>query len=72
MFHDANAWLLAPERQPDSNKGTAVITGHGPALPDEHVVRLFKIEDDGLAHVAATNTIANGQFRFDFAYFWCG
>lgn len=49
----------------DINVGTAVISCHGEALPDEYVVRLFKIEDDGLAHVVATDTIANGQFRFE-------
>ncbi len=42
-----------------------MITGHGPALPDEYVVRLYKIEDDGLAHFVATDTIANSQFRFE-------
>ncbi len=53
------------EQVTDANNGTAVITGHGPALPDEYVVSLFKIEDDGLAHIVATDSIANSQFRFE-------
>lgn len=58
------AGMFAAEEN-NANNSNAVITGHGPALPDEYVVRLFKIEDDGLAHVVATDTIANGQFRFE-------
>ncbi len=42
-----------------------MITGHGPTLPNEYVLSLFKCEDDGTAHVVATDSIANGQFRFE-------
>ncbi len=62
--HDAKALLSAPEREPDAVKNTAVITGHGPALPDEYVVRLVKWKD-GHGDYVATDTIANGQFRFE-------
>lgn len=56
---------LSQEKLTDANNGIAVITGHGAALPEEYVVRLYKIEDDGLAHVVATDTIANSQFKFE-------
>ncbi len=63
--HDAKACLPSPEREPDAVKNIAVITGHGPLLPDEYVVSLFKYEDDGTAHIVATDSIANNQFRFE-------
>lgn len=52
------------ENVSDTDKGIAVITGHGDALPEEYVVRLIKWED-GHSDYVATDTIANGQFRFE-------
>lgn len=61
---NANELLPAQEKITDANNGTAVITGHGVALPEEYVVRLVKWED-GHGDFVATDTIANGQFRFE-------
>ncbi len=52
------------EKIKDGNNRTAVITCHGPALPEEYVVRLSKIENS-LGTFVATDTIKNGQFRFE-------
>ncbi len=61
---DVLANSTVQEKVADANKGSALITGHGPALPDEYVVRLYKWED-GHGELMGTDTIANGQFRFE-------
>lgn len=61
---DVSENTIAQEKVTDANKGSAVITGHGPALPEEYVVRLVKWED-GHGDYVATDTIVNGQFRFE-------
>ena len=48
----------------DSNIGIAVVSGHGDILPEEVTVRLLKFED-GHYDFVATDTIENGQFRFE-------
>ncbi len=53
------------EKVTDGNKGFAVITGRGAVLPDEYVVTLYKYDEDGAANFVATDSIANGQFRFE-------
>ncbi len=55
---------VTKEKGIDGNNRTAVITGHGPALPEEYVVRLGKIENR-VGSFVATDTIKNGQFRFE-------
>ena len=57
------AALFAAEEN-DANNGIAVICGHGKALPEEEIVRLFKIED-GVGDLVAADTIEDGQFRFE-------
>ena len=42
----------------------AVISGHGKALPEKEIVRLFKFEE-GVGDLVAADTIENGQFRFE-------
>ncbi len=61
---NANEVQTIHEQVADAKNGIAVITGHGQALPDEYVVRLCKWEDRHGEYVA-TDTIANGQFRFE-------
>lgn len=58
-----NAWTCSAEEN-DANKGIAVVTGHGKALPEEEIVRLFKFEE-GVGDLFAVDTIENGQFRFE-------
>lgn len=53
-----------PQEVNDANNGVAVIYGHGSALPEEVVVRLFKWEE-GVGNLIDTDTIANSQFRFE-------
>lgn len=65
VANDQQCAIADREKATDANEGIAVITGHGAALPEEYVVRLFKWEEDGSAFVVATDTIANGQFRFE-------
>lgn len=48
----------------DANNGISVISGHGDALPEKVVVRLYKWED-GVGNLFDTDTIANKQFRFE-------
>ncbi len=52
------------EKDTVANKGIAVISGHGEALPEDVVVRLYKWEDRH-SELVATDTIGNGSFRFE-------
>ncbi len=64
IAQEVKEWRPAQEKEADPNNGMAVIYGHGEALPEEVVVRLCKWEDRHGEYVA-TDTIANGQFRFE-------
>ncbi len=64
VANDVLANSAVQEKVAAANNGTAVITGHGPALPEEYVVRLIKWDDVHSDYVA-TDTITNGQFKFE-------